>query len=447
MADGTNRSGILTPWLERAPSALFVLYASFAAFSTYFCMYAFRRPFTVATFEGESFLGTDLQLKTAIVISQVLGYMCSKYIGIKVCSEITSKRRATLLLGLILWAQAALVLYGLAPHEWKVLAIFFNGLPLGMVWGLVVGYLEGRRTSEILLAALSASFIVASSMTKDVGDWVMLAWGVSESWMPAVTGMLFLGPFFFCTWLLNQIPQPSAVDIAARTRRQPMRHVHRLAFFRHFFWGMLLLLIVYFFLTAYRDFRDFYGREIFNALGYPPHEVAGIFTRAEIWVMLGVVVAMGTLNLIRDNRRGLLAAFAMMTGGVAMLGVGTLLYDAHRISGLTWMILVGLGAYLAYVPFGTVLFERLIASTRVVGTAVFAIYLADAIGYTGSVGVQLYYDFGHSDLTHLEFFRAFSYFMSLLGVALLTSSGAYFLLRHAPMDRPMRTMTPARAGA
>ena len=49
------------------------------------------------------------------------------------------------------------------------------------------------------------------------------------------------------------------------------------------------------------------------------------------------------------------------------------------------MVLIGLGAYLAYVPYNTLFFERMMASTRFVGTAVFAIALADAAGYTGSV--------------------------------------------------------------
>ena len=54
---------------------------------------------------------------------------------------------------MILWAQAALVAYGLVPNNLKFAAIFMNGLPLGMVWGMVVGYLEGRRTSEMLRMA------------------------------------------------------------------------------------------------------------------------------------------------------------------------------------------------------------------------------------------------------------------------------------------------------
>lgn len=79
------------------------------------------------------------------------------------------------------------------------------------------------------------------------------------------------------------------------------------------------------------------------------------------------------LNLIRNNLFGLIGAFVVMTGGCVLLGWGTLLYDAGKISGLQWMIMSGLGSYLAYVLYGSVLFDRLIASTRVMGTAVFVI--------------------------------------------------------------------------
>ena len=62
-----NRS--LTSRLTTAPPLAFVLYASAAGFATYFCMYAFRKPFAAARFSGLHFLGTRIDLKTAFVIS------------------------------------------------------------------------------------------------------------------------------------------------------------------------------------------------------------------------------------------------------------------------------------------------------------------------------------------------------------------------------------------
>lgn len=420
----------LSAWLATAPEWAFALYAIMASFSTYFCMYAFRKPFAAASFSGETVWLIDL--KTALVISQVLGYALSKYLGIKFCSEITPARRARALVLLILASHAALVMFAIVPNELKLIAIFLNGLPLGMVWGMVVGYLEGRRTSELLLAGLSCSFILASGVVKDVGRALMTQFQVTENWMPAATGLCFLPAFLGSVWLLNQLPQPDDEDVLARVEREPMNAVHRRAFVRHFLLGLLLLMPVYFFLTAYRDFRDNYGVEIFRELGY--ENQLTIFTQSELPVALGVLIGLASLNFVRDNRRGLIGAYAMMAAGTALMGVSTLLLDRGHIDGLWWMILVGLGSYMAYVPYGSVLFDRLIASTHVVGTAVFAIYVADAIGYTGSIGMQLYKDLGQSEMSRFGFFRAFTYFMSVFGSVFLLASCAYFSLRRPKHD-------------
>jgi hypothetical protein len=450
MSTPTHAGARLTAWLERAPAPAFAAYAVLAAFTTYFCMYAFRKPFAAAKFEGEFFLGSAVALKTALVISQILGYALSKYIGIKVCSEVSPGRRAATLVLLIAWAELALVVYGLVPNSLKTIAIFFNGLPLGMVWGLVVWYLEGRRTSELLLAGLSCSYIVSSGMVKDIGRAMMEggvadAWRhvplvgglvgsalgrVSEGWMPAVTGLHFLPLFLLAVWLLNRLPRPSESDVAARSERKTMTAPERLAFVRNFVLGLTLLCVSYFFLTAYRDFRDNYQVEIFDGLGYPYAKNKAIISKAETIVAIGVIIALASLTFIRDNRRGLLGAFLIMTVGLLLLGGSTVLLDAGIIDGFWWMTLTGLGVYLAYVPFGSVLFERLMASTRAPGTAVFAIYVADAIGYTGSVGVQLFKDLSQSQVSRLGFFKGFSHFMCVLGVTCMITSCVYFMHRH-----------------
>ncbi len=445
-------AGRVTRWLERAPAPLFVAIAIIAAFSTYFAMYAFRKPFAAAKFEGQFFLGTHIALKTAIVISQILGYAVSKYVGIKVCSEVTPARRARLLLLLIGCAQGALVLYGILPDDWKVVAIFLNGFPLGMVWGLVVWYLEGRRTSEILLAGLSLSFIIASGVVKDFGRammegtvahwWSLLpvvgpaigdAMGkVGEGWMPAIVGAHFLPVFLASVWLLDQLPRPSVTDVAERAGREPMKGADRLAFMKQFAFGLALLCVAYFFLTAYRDFRDNYQVEIFDGLGYPYKANKAIITQTETLVTFGVMGVLALLNLVKDNRRGLLCALGIMAGGVALLGFSTVLLQAKLISGFWWMTLTGLGSYLTYVPYGSVLFDRLMASTRVAGTAVFAIYLADAIGYTGSVGVQIFKDLGAGSMSRFAFFQGFTWFMCGFGVFCLLSTMVYFERKTRP---------------
>jgi Family of unknown function (DUF5690) len=428
MTTADQRKGRITRWLDTAPAAVFTLYAIAAAFTTYFCMYAFRKPFSAAQFEGQYFLGGKFGLKTVLAISQIIGYATSKYLGIKVCSEIKPGQRALALVGLILWAQAALVGFGFAPDSFKVVAIFLNGLALGMVWGMVVGFLEGRRTSEYLLAGLSCSYIVSSGAVKTVGQRLMGDFGCSEAWMPAAVGGLFLPPFLAAVWFLNQMPPATVEDHEARTLRETMNRVHRWAFVRHFFWGLLLVLTTYFFLTAYRDFRDTFMVDIFKELNYSDRENRFILTQTDTLVAFGVMASLALLNLIRNNRRGFFAAIGLMIGGLLLVGAATVMLDRGWIDGFAWVTLIGLGSYWAYVPVGSVLFDRLIASTRVVGTAVFAIYLADSIGYTGSVGTMIVKDRFVGQMSRLDFLRNFSYFLSLVGTTLLAGSIVYFAM-------------------
>lgn len=424
---GSKNQSLLTRFLTNTSPGLLNLYAILSAFTTYFCMYAFRKPFAAASYEDLPFMGTALDAKTAYVIAQIMGYTISKFLGMKVCSEIERGVRAKLLIGLILSAWFALLLFAILPMNLKVLAIFANGLPLGMVWGTVVLYLEGRRTSEFMLAGLSCSYIVASGIVKDTGRWLMAQHDITQHWMPFATGALYLLPFLLGVLLLAQLPGPSHADEEERSRRTQMYSQSRWHFLREFSLGMFILSGMYFFLTAYRDYRDNYGVEILGELGFG--ERAGIFTQTEIPIAFGVLIALSLLSLIRDNRLGLIFAFLIMTVGHLLMSVSTWMLQQGHIDGIAWMTLIGLGAYLGYVPFGSVLFDRLLAYTRFAGTAVFAIYLTDAVGYTGSIGLQMYKDFFQTDTSRLEFFQNLTHLMGVGGALSLLVSLAYFLRR------------------
>jgi len=435
----------LTRWLQNAPPWVFNSSVMFIAFFTYFCVYAYRKPFAAATYEGFVFFGTAIELKTALVIAQILGYALSKLIGIKFCSEITRGQRARMLVSTIVAAELALVLFAIVPPDMKVLAVFLNGLTLGMAWGLIVWYLEGRQVSELLLAALSCSFIVSSGAVKDVGVLTMTEGPllglvdlppVSQFWMPAVTGLLFLLPFLIGVWLLDQVPDPTADDVAQRTERKPMTGAERLAFMKQFLPGMLMLIGGYFFLTAYRDYRDSYAVDLLIELGQESRAAA--ITSIELPVAFLVMIAMGLLFLIKNNQAALFAIFTLMTLGMMLIGLATWLLSSELIGGFTWMLLTGLGSYLAYVPYNSVLFDRLIASTRTTGTAVFCIYVADTMGYTGSILVQLTSDFMGLEGSRLEFLKLYSYFLALSGTALLVGSCTYFVF----LVRKPKPVTP-----
>ena len=411
-------------WLERAPEPLFGAFAGLMAFGTYFAMYAYRKPFAVASFAGVAPIGIDY--KIALVIAQVVGYALSKIIGVKVISELPASRRIIGILIQIGVAEAALVGFALVPAPWNIACLFIDGLALGMVWGMVFGFVEGRRQSELIGAILCASFILSSGVVKSVGAAVMLH-GVDQFWMPAVTGLIFTPLLLVCVAGLAVLPPPSPADIAARVKRAPMDGAARVRLLRQIGAGLVALIVIYVMLTALRDFRDNFAAEIWaeQGLGGDPD----IFAWTELPVGAVVLAALASLMLVRDNGRAMAANFGLVGLGLAITGLCSVAFSLHMIGPIGWMIALGGGLYLAYTPFNGMLFDRLVAVTGEVGTAGFLIYVADSSGYAGSVALLMVKNFGGLKLAWTHFLIDAGLVTCLFGLVLL-GIAAMFFRRH-----------------
>lgn len=162
-------------------------------------MYAFRKPFTAASFSEVQ--SGAVQYKVWLVTAQVIGYMLSKFYGIKFISEIKPARRAVTIAVLIFLSWIALFFFAIVPVWAKPIMLFINGFPLGMVWGLVFGFLEGRRMTEMMGAVLASSFIFASGFVKSIGKWLMIDFHISDFWMPFLTGAIFIIPMLIFVFI------------------------------------------------------------------------------------------------------------------------------------------------------------------------------------------------------------------------------------------------------
>jgi hypothetical protein len=407
-----------------------------AAFGAYFCMYAFRKPFTAAGFQDVVVWG--MGYKTVLVTAQVLGYTLSKFLGIKVVAEVQPQRRAALLLWLVAAAAAALLLFGLTPPPFNLFWLFCNGVPLGMVFGLVLGFLEGRRNTEALVAGLCCSFIVADGVTKSAGAALLQA-GVSEYWMPFLTGLLFAPPLLLFTWMLTRIPRPSRQDVAARSERAPMNGAERWAFFRRYAAGLTLLVLVFLLITILRSVRADFAPEIWAGLQktVPPD----LFAWSETAVAAGVLVLNGSAVLLADNRRAFFFGLALAVGGAALVGITLLGLQAGRLSPFAFMVLHGIGLYLPYIAVHTTIFERLIALTRDRGTVGYLMYLADSFGYLGYVGVLLVRNALGFTGNFLAFFLTLSWVIAGACLVFLVPCWRYFATH--PATRPAPAPLPA----
>lgn len=386
-------------------------------------MYAFRKPFTNGTYSGLTLW--DLDYKAILIISQLLGYMLSKMLGIKIISELKATGRKKLIICLILFAETALILFGIVPRPYNFFLLFLNGLPLGMVWGIVFSYLEGRRFTEMLGMGLSVSLIVSSGILKTtyftVHEWLPF---VSEFWMPAVIGLIFLPFFLTFVWMLSVIPEPSESDKLLKVERLPMTAEDKRVVMAEYGLAVVGLGLIYMMLTTMRDFRDNFSVEIWNEID--SHWDKGVLSLTESISGIIVLSSIGFLSLIRNNIRGFWATLCLVALGLTLSGGSTLLFELNLIRPFWWMLLVGMGMFLAYTPIQVVLFDRMIALFKVKANAGFFVYICDSAGYLGSVFLLLYKEFFMRDLSWCKVLIRFSYTLTVVSLVILVLVSIFF---------------------
>lgn len=407
----------LKQWLNGSPLAI-VFYMSLSAFVIYSCMYGFRKPYTAATYNGVYFLG--ISNKVCLVIAQVLGYMVSKFYGIRFISGMLPQKRAYYIVLFIGIAWLSLLGFGLIPPPYNIICLFINGLPLGMVFGLVFGFLEGRKTTEIMGAFLATSFIFASGLAKTIGKWLLVNWHISNWWMPFVAGAFFVIPLLLSVWLLHQSPAPSAADIAHRTERKPMTKLGRQLFLRRFGLALVPVVIAYAVFTIVRDFCEDFANELWIETGYQNN--VGIFAQISTIVSVFMLCIVGSFFLIKNNAKAFKYAHYLVISGVLMSALATLLFNAHLLSPFVWMLFGTTGMYLAYIPFNCLYFERMLSTYKLQANVGFVIYIADAFGYLGTVAVLLIKEFITIKYNWVNFFSFLFYTSAIIGVALIVIS-------------------------
>ncbi|MEP7252487.1 MAG: DUF5690 family protein [Ginsengibacter sp.] len=400
----------------------FIAWAMIAGFGAYFSMYAFRKPFNNGTYSGYHLWGLDY--KVILIIFQVFGYMISKFIGIKIISELKPSRRVRLIIGLIVFSEIALFFFGLVPYPYNFIFLLFNGLPLGMVWGIVFSFLEGRRFTEMLSFGLCFSLIIASGVIKTIYFTIHSYYPLSEFWMPFAIGAVFLPIFCFFVWMLSVIPAPSDEDKRLRTERVPMSREDKRQVMRQYGFGLACVILTYALLVTLRDFRDNFSVEIWTEIDKGFSDT--VFSRTELIIGVIVLAIISSLSLIRNNIKGFKVTYWVMIVGVAITGLSTLLFQLHLLPPFYWMIFIGLGMFLAYTPVQVVLFERMFGVFKITGNAGFFIYICDSIGYLGSVGLLLYKEFFMKDISWANVMIKFSYLLSGVSIILLLLSLIFF---------------------
>ena len=407
------------------------LFASVITFLTYASVYAFRKPFTVGSFSNAPHI-FGMEYKDALVISQVLGYMFSKFYGIKFIAELKRFGRGRLILFLVGISWLSLLLFAIVPPPFNIVFLFINGFPLGIIWGIIFTFVEGRRATDFIGAALAVSFIFSSGFVKSAGKYLQLGFHISDWWLPFITGLVFIVPLIFFVFLMEKIPPPCDEDIESRVIRLPMAKQERQKFFSTFSYGLILLIILYVFLTIFRDIRDNFAADIWRELGFGNEP--SVFTATEIPISVIVLVLIGSMILIRKNRSAFMISQIIVLAGFLLAGLSSWMFIHHYLSAFMWMTLVGLGLYMGYIPFNCILFERLISTFKVGGNVGFLMYVADSFGYMGSVCVIISKSALSSKLNWATVYSHGVMYLSVIGVAGTLMALQYFNKKYKAMS-------------
>jgi MFS family permease len=323
-------------------------------------------------------------------------------------------------------------LFAVTPDWFGLICFFINGFMLGFLWGVIFSYVEGRRTTDLTGSVMAVSFIFAGGFSRSVGKWLMMEHAVPEKWMPFMTGAVFALPLAFFLFLIERIPPPDARDEQERTRRIPMKRQNRKELMQALGTGILLVTITYVFLTILRDIRDNYMANMWRELGYGSNYA--IFTRTETITSIVVLLMMGSLVLVRRNMLALRLVHMVILAGFLLGGISSVLFITGRMAGASWMQLTGLGLYMAYIPFNSIFFERLIASFRMAANVGFLMYITDAFGYLGSVILMVTKESMKFDISWSNYFAWGVALFSVIGTVTIVSSLTWFNRRHKVLE-------------
>lgn len=391
---------------KRFSDALLILWAGGAALLSYSLVYALRKPYTAASFEGFDFFGTDY--KVAVTTIQILGYVIAKFFGIKLISELKKERRFKFFVCSAVAAEAALVGFGLLAPPFNVAAMFLNGLSLGCMWGVIFSFIEGRKVTDMLASLLGVSMVFSSGVAKSFGLFVMNEMHVGQFWMPAVIGAFALPLLVFMGYMLKRLPQPTEEDIALRNERVTLDGNGRKLLFRSYAPILTLLFVGNFMLLVLRDIKEDFLVNILDM----SNQSSWLFAQVDTIVTLVILGIFAAFIFFRSNIRALMCLMGLVIAGCLVMTYVSLNYEALDWQPVVWLFVQSLCLYIAYLTFQTIFFDRFIACFRIRGNVGFFIAIIDFIGYMGTVTLLSTKEFLNFDM---EWFALYNHMACAVG--------------------------------
>ncbi|WBR14775.1 hypothetical protein pkur_cds_601 [Pandoravirus kuranda] len=300
-------------------------------------------------------------------------------------------RPAGLVIFALLFSAAPNLLFAVDDVTVRVVSRFLGSFFFSWTFCVYIGYAQGRRASDALMPAATACMLVSSSLSRaiapavkdhlldDVGDQ-------AYRWMPATVSALALPPLVVAAAALAMSPRATEADAAARVRRTGGTLTTDLKWLGKHWAPLLGLAVNNTVLQAVRGVRDIFATDLLGADAPWWHWIV-----ADVPACLGACALYAPFVFLRGNRRAFMLVNVLgLVAGALMVVAGVLgLVDA--LDALPFLVVSGLGYFLAVVPFagGGVIIERLVAASGTPVDAMLLNVVCQLPGYTGALGVLL----------------------------------------------------------
>lgn len=413
------------------PDWIFVLWAGGTALLSYSLVYALRKPFTAAEFEGLQVFGMDYKIVVSII--QLLGYVSAKLLGIKYISELRPEGRLKFIIGSAALSEISLIAFGLLPMPYNIMALYFNGLSLGCMWGVIFSFLEGRRTTDILASIMGVSMALSSGVAKSLGLYTLNVLHVSEFWMPALIGAIAFPLLCFTGWMMTRFPQPTAADIASRSVRVTLNGHQRWALFRRFMPLLIMLFAANLLLTVQRDIKEDFIVCIIDVSTVS----SWAFAQIDSIATLVLLATFALLSTTYDHLKVLCILLVLSTCGMGTLAFLGANFEQVGLPTTIWLFLQSLCLDMAYLSFQTIFFERFIACFKIKGNVGFFIITIDFVGYLGTLALLLFKEFYASHIDWASFYNSMSFYIGIVCCLAFIGSLVYMIQVRKRKEGPL----------
>lgn len=452
------------------PQTAITLAAVSSSFAYLFVMLLRYPMLTMTREEHEAYNGdwNGISAKTLLVLAYTIGYSVGKVPALFFVSKLPPWKRLRFLVAVVLVSFVLTVgFFSVASLVTQASLVLLGAIPISGAFGVMTQYLEGRHATDSLNSGLSVTLLLGGAVARATAKWVHTLLHDNWAYVPLVVAGGYLPVCLLFLLMLDTTPPPTLADARIRNERRPISFNHGAKFFTKYASGLALVFIGYILSSALRNYREFFAVDIYNQTLRQENDITPWqYIIFELPAAVVCVLALMIISRVKSNRNAVLLIDGLMMLGGCICLVCSVLYkyglvevndpachggnnthhfgnnthhacDRHgkvftSVGGTSWIMTMGVGMYLMYIPGGFILFDRLVAASGFTGTSVFLIYASDVVGQFGTFALVTYFEVSDSGSTtmfhdsHLKFFTDATYLFSYVMIAVSGASILYF---------------------